>query len=52
MNITSVLNIENIVFELKVTTKAEINDESLESLKTNKRVKDLKTVTADKLNDK
>jgi fructose-specific phosphotransferase system IIA component len=42
MKITSILNKENIIFELKATTKAEVIDELIEFLKNNKRVKDLK----------
>lgn len=41
MKITSILNKENIVFELKATTKAEVIDELITALSDNKQVKDI-----------
>ena len=42
MKITSILNKENIIFELKATTKAEVIDELITALSDNKQVKDIK----------
>ena len=42
MKITSILNKENIIFELKATTKAEVIDELITALSDNKQVNDIK----------
>ena len=42
MKITDFLSKENIIFELKATTKAEVIDELLTALLDNKQVKDIK----------
>lgn len=42
MKITDILKKENIIFELKATTKAEVIDELIFALADNKQVKDIK----------
>ena len=42
MKITSILNKENIIFELKATTKAEVIDELITTLSDNRQLKDIK----------